>query len=151
MCNYWGERRRRRSSSRAGAGPTLASAGPDWRHFFGAPLSCVFRNFWGVKSSHNDRNQWCEYARFKKGTALLWMSGDMPSNFNSPEESLMDNSMSYYPQYLQRGGTIGCSASAHPELKTLAVIGKDYNSPCRVYWPWTTYNTSLFGGSTLLK
>jgi len=38
------------------AGPALASAGPDWKHFCGAPLSDVCRNFWRGVSSHNDTN-----------------------------------------------------------------------------------------------
>jgi len=38
-------------------GPALASAGPDWKHFCGAPLSGVCRNFRGGVSSHNDRNR----------------------------------------------------------------------------------------------
>ena len=40
-------------------GPALASAGPDWKQFCGAPLSGGYRNFWGA-SSHNDRYRWCE-------------------------------------------------------------------------------------------
>jgi len=46
------------------SGPALASAGPDWKHFCGAPLRGVCRNFRGGASSLNDRNhEWCERAK----------------------------------------------------------------------------------------
>jgi len=38
------------------AGPALASAGPKWKHFSGAPFSGVCRNVWGGSSCHNGRN-----------------------------------------------------------------------------------------------
>jgi len=37
-------------------GPALASAGADWKHFCGAPLGGVCRNFWGGASSRTQRN-----------------------------------------------------------------------------------------------
>jgi len=56
----------------------LKSAGPDWKHFGGAPLSGVCKNFW-VASSYKHRNhEWCERARYEKGNANLGMSRGMP-------------------------------------------------------------------------
>ena len=61
-------------------GPVLASAEPDWKHFCGAPLSGVSRNFWRGASSHDHRNhEWCERARPKKGNAKLGCLGSCPS------------------------------------------------------------------------
>jgi len=61
------------------AGPALASAGPDWKQFGGAPHSVVCRNFWRGLSSHKHRNhEWCERTRPEKGNAKLEVSGGMP-------------------------------------------------------------------------
>ena len=40
-------------------GPALARAGPDWKHFCGAPTLWRLRKFLRWASSHNDRNRWC--------------------------------------------------------------------------------------------
>ena len=41
------------------AWPPFARAGPGYKHFCGAPLSDVCRNFWGDESSHDDRHRLC--------------------------------------------------------------------------------------------
>ena len=53
-----------------------------------------------------------------------------------------DKSMSYYPQYLQRGG-IWCRGSAQPKVK-FAVVATTSIFQCRVCQRWTTYTTSPF-------
>jgi len=50
-------------------GPALADAGLNWKHFCGALLSGVCRNFWGA-SRHNERNWWYERARSEMATTL---------------------------------------------------------------------------------
>jgi len=83
-----------------GSGPALASAGPDWKHFWGALLSGVCRNFWGETSSHNDRNQRCERARPKCATPSKGGLGASHS-FTSPAETSMDNSVTLNKSYTQ--------------------------------------------------
>jgi len=41
IIRFWWE------SGLSSAGPTLASAGPDWKHSFGVLVSGVCRNFYG--------------------------------------------------------------------------------------------------------
>ena len=83
-----------------GSGLALASAGPDWKHFCGALLSGVCRNFWGETSSHNDRNQWCERARPKCATPSKGGLGASHS-FTSPAETSMDNAVTLNKSYTQ--------------------------------------------------
>jgi len=44
-------------------GPALASAGPDWKHFCGAPFSGLWRIFWGGASNNDKNHEWYERAR----------------------------------------------------------------------------------------
>ena len=62
------------------AGPALASAGPDWKHFCGAPLSGLCRNFLGEhRVSHNHRNnELCERARSENANGKQLLSGAYP-------------------------------------------------------------------------
>jgi len=90
----------------------LASAGPDWKQFFGAPLSGVSRNFWWGASSHNHRNhERCERARLDKGNAKLGCLGACSSVLPLLKRLSMfvrrsitpSKSMSCYTQYLLSG------------------------------------------------
>ena len=63
------------------AGPALASAGPDLKHFCGAPLSGVEKFLRGA-SRHNDRNRWCYEGEARKGDAKT-----------SPVENSMDSAI----------------------------------------------------------
>jgi len=44
-------------------GQALASAGPDWKYFYGAALCSVCTYLFRGTSSRNDRSQWCEKPR----------------------------------------------------------------------------------------
>ena len=94
-------------------GPVLASAGPDWKHFCGAPLSDVCRNFWKGVSSHNDINRWCE-----RGRSEIAITPQFHLSSKDVSAVTRNKSMSYYSKYFQKGG-IFCRARGYAERKSL--------------------------------
>jgi len=94
-------------------GPVLASAGPDWKHFCGAPLSDVCRNFWRGVSSHNDINRWCE-----RGRSEIAITPQFHLSSKDVSAVTRNKSMSYYSKYFQKGG-IFCRARGYAERKSL--------------------------------
>jgi len=98
----------------APTGPALASAGPDWKYFCGAPLSGVCRHFWGGASSNiHSNHEWCERMRPEKSNTKLGVSGGMLPSFSSPAETFhvcstdisvkLNKSMGCWTQYLLHG------------------------------------------------
>jgi len=85
------------------SGLALASAGPDWKHFYGAPLSDVCINIWW-----GHRVIIIEIGDVKE-RGLVGLSGGMASSFTSPTENSTDisvtpnKSKSCYIQYLLSG------------------------------------------------